>query len=1184
MNDDERDTQAYSEQLYRIAFDQSPAGMVHVGVDGRFIKVNSAMCEIVGYCAEELVGMAVSNLTHPDDRARDAELLEPFLRGIMPTYENEKRYVRKDGDVRWVTVAARMVTDAQGRPLHTVSVVLDITARNRAQVQSLQSAGILRAICEVSPDLIFVKDRDGRLVFANPATLRVIGLPEKDVIGTTEIERVPSASIKSEAEAEMIMANDRRIMAAGVTETIEEEFSGPSGKHVYQSVKTPMRDDGGKVCGIVGVTRDITDQKRIQSNLRERQDFISGILGSITDGFGVVCKDWRFTFANDELVHRIGKQRDEILGNAMWDMFPDAVGNHAYVQLHRAMAERVAVEYEVYYEPWQRWMLEKAFPTADGGLAVYTRDITERKRVEQALADRTVLLNGVLEGTTDVIFVKDLDGRLLLANAAYAAAARSTPGQLVGKTDEDLFPPEVAAAVRQQDEAVIAGGSPMQFEETIPMACEARSFLTLKAPLRDGSSRVVGILGIGRDITASRRAENTVRASEARNSFLVTLTDTLRPLSDPITVQAEAGRVLGERLGASRVYYFEVGSDDYVVERDYTNAALSMVGRYPITSFGPNPLAALRAGSTTSEADVDTLLARTPEEKAAFAGLQIRSYIAVPLVKGGTFVAGLAVHADSVRAWTPIEIAMTEDTAERTWAAVERVRAEAALRASEGQRRLALDAAELGTWHVDVATRHITTDERFRAICGTNEEWTDYLQMFAVIHPDDLSAVEQAVAAATRPDDPVPYAIEHRVVHPDGAVRWVYAKGRMTHEEQAGKRVASFDGTAMDITARKLIEQEREQLVSQLREADRLKDEFLATLAHELRNPLAPLRNGLQMMQLAGVNGTVERARAMMDRQLTQLVRLVDDLMDVSRVTSGKVELRRGRVELRAVIDAAVETNQSAIEQAGHGFTVVVPNEPIFVDADAARLAQVVSNLLNNSAKYTHRGGHVRLTAWCEDGTAVLSVKDDGIGIPSAMLGRVFDMFVQVDRGLEKTTGGLGIGLSLVKGLTELHGGTVEATSAGEGMGSEFLIRLKVAMNVVAGLDRPNGQTIDIVPGTLRRILVVDDNVDAADSLGQLLEMFGNEVRTANDGEAGIAVAAQFRPDLVFMDIGMPTLNGYEAARRIRQQPWGREMVLVALTGWGQEDDRKKSANAGFDHHLVKPVDMDALKKLVSSP
>jgi signal transduction histidine kinase len=369
------------------------------------------------------------------------------------------------------------------------------------------------------------------------------------------------------------------------------------------------------------------------------------------------------------------------------------------------------------------------------------------------------------------------------------------------------------------------------------------------------------------------------------------------------------------------------------------------------------------------------------------------------------------------------------------------------------------------------------------------------------------------------------------------------------------------------------------RLLEESRQAVEQRDQFLATLAHELRNPLAPIRNGLQVIRMAGANGTIEQARSMMDRQLTHMVRLVDDLLDASRITRGKLELRKERVELKAVVDAAVETARPVIEQAGHELVVTVPDESITVDGDPTRLAQVVSNLLNNSAKYTHRGGHIRLTVRREGGVAVLSVADDGIGIPPAMLGRVFEMFTQVDRTLEKTTGGLGIGLSLIQGLVEMHGGTIEAHSDGEGRGSEFVVRVPLA--AAGGPDNVDSGASGGA-ASRHRILVVDDNVDSADSLGQLLELLGNEVRTAYDGEAGVGAATAFRPDVILMDIGMPKLNGYDAARRIREQPWGRGVVMVAQTGWGQHDDKQKSLEAGFDFHLTKPVETAALMKLLA--
>ena len=508
----------------------------------------------------------------------------------------------------------------------------------------------------------------------------------------------------------------------------------------------------------------------------------------------------------------------------------------------------------------------------------------------------------------------------------------------------------------------------------------------------------------------------------------------------------------------------------------------------------------------------------------------------------------------------------------------DRKRAEEALRASEARLGGILRQSPAGIVQTDAAGCMTMVNPRWCELLGHTEAELLGRNIIEITDPSFVAPTAAAFGrlAAGGPD----FQIEKAYCRKDGSV--LCAQSNVAAIRSPAGEFLGLIAVVVDISERLRSEEELRRLATQLSEADRRKDVFLATLAHELRNPLAPIRSGLQVMKVKRNDAeVVEQVRAMMDRQLTLLVRLVDDLLDLSRFTQGKMELRKEPVSLIAVIDAALEISRSAIEQAGHELAVVVPDEPIFVNADATRLAQIVSNLLNNSAKYTHRGGHVRLAAGREGGMAVLSVKDNGIGIPPAMIGRVFEMFTQVDRTLEKTTGGLGIGLSLVKGLLEMHGGTIEARSDGEGRGSEFVVRLPVVMSD-AGPARPNGQTSETVPPVRRRILVVDDNVDAADSLGQLLEMLGNEVRTANDGEAGIAVAAQFRPDMVLMDIAMPKLNGYEAARRMREHPWCQGMVLVALTGWGQENDRKRSADAGFDHHLIKPVEIGALTKLMS--
>jgi signal transduction histidine kinase/ActR/RegA family two-component response regulator len=362
-----------------------------------------------------------------------------------------------------------------------------------------------------------------------------------------------------------------------------------------------------------------------------------------------------------------------------------------------------------------------------------------------------------------------------------------------------------------------------------------------------------------------------------------------------------------------------------------------------------------------------------------------------------------------------------------------------------------------------------------------------------------------------------------------------------------------------------------------LQDADRRKDEFLATLAHELRNPLAPVRNSLHILRLAADDATVARVRAVMERQVDHLVRLVDDLMEVSRITRGKIELRRERTDLARVLRAALETSQPLIDACGHRIDVELPAEPLPLDVDPVRLAQVFSNLFNNAAKYAECPGDIRVRAWRENGMVAVSVRDDGIGIDPGMLAHVFEMFAQVDGTHRRSQGGLGIGLTLVRSLVQLHGGSVSAHSEGIGRGSEFVVRLPLATGAEATTAAPEPLPAETPP---MRVLVVDDNRDAADSLGVLLGFLGYVVEVAHDGLGALRAVERFRPALVLLDLGMPEMDGYEVARRLRAQPDGQGLVIVALTGWGQEEDRLRSRQAGFDHHLVKPTDIDALQRL----
>jgi signal transduction histidine kinase/ActR/RegA family two-component response regulator len=394
---------------------------------------------------------------------------------------------------------------------------------------------------------------------------------------------------------------------------------------------------------------------------------------------------------------------------------------------------------------------------------------------------------------------------------------------------------------------------------------------------------------------------------------------------------------------------------------------------------------------------------------------------------------------------------------------------------------------------------------------------------------------------------------------------------------EVGQRAAALEESNRNLQREMAERRSAEQALLQ---ADRRKDEFLATLAHELRNPLAPLMNGLEILRMDNTGSpTTQKIREVMERQLRQMVRLVDDLLDVSRITTGKLVVRKARVELQAVVKNAVELTESFIEKRGHTLEVSLPEQPVWLDADATRLAQVFSNLLNNAAKYTNAGGHIRLIAGLADGEARIEVIDNGIGIAPAMLPRVFDMFTQVDYSLERANAGLGVGLSLAKRLVELHDGRLEAHSDGTDRGSRFTVTLPLAPGGSRRQDAPAAASEDL---TQHRILLADDNVDFATSMENLLSGLGQQVCVTHDGEEAFSAAKKFLPDFAFLDIGLPRLNGYGLARRLRSNPATRDCVLIAVTGWGQNRDREMASAAGFDHHLVKPVEPGQLRELLS--
>ena len=492
-------------------------------------------------------------------------------------------------------------------------------------------------------------------------------------------------------------------------------------------------------------------------------------------------------------------------------------------------------------------------------------------------------------------------------------------------------------------------------------------------------------------------------------------------------------------------------------------------------------------------------------------------------------------------------------------------RANREVRDNEERLRLALAVAQVATWEWDLATGRMRWSANPEVVFGFPPgSFGPNLRISHAVHPDDVVELDAAFHHALQSGE---FEVEYRAVRPDGSMVWIADRGRLVHD--VANQPSRILGVSVDLTRRKRLEEA-------LLESDRRKDEFLATLAHELRNPLAPVRYALKVLNMKEpLTPELRWAVDIIERQTQHMARLVDDLLDVNRITRNTLELRKETVDLASVISAAVEVSRPYIESSRQQLLLNIPSNPIYVDADSVRLAQVFSNLLNNASKYSkieEGGGTIWLSAESDGTHAVVAVRDSGIGIAASMLPKVFDMFTQVGRSMGRSEGGLGIGLALAKRLVEMHGGTIEARSSGLGEGSAFTVRLPLAA-VLREETKAGEKSFRQQNESKRRILVADDNPDVVETFEVMLQTFGHDVQTALDGIEVLEKAERFQPEVIVLDIGMPRLDGLETARRLRRQPWARNAVLIAITGWGNEQDKRQSAEAGFDVHLVKPVD-----------
>ncbi len=771
------------------------------------------------------------------------------------------------------------------------------------------------------------------------------------------------------------------------------------------------------------------------------------------------------------------------------------------------------------------------------------REVHRRKRAEQDARESAERLRTTLASIGDGVISTDISGRITNMNPVAELLTGWTNDEAIGVPLTQVF-----NTVNETTRQPVENLAERALQEGLIVELANHSVLIAKdgterpvddsaAPIRAADGRIVGSVLVFRDVTERRSLE---RQLVERLQSAQLLSAIVNSSVDAIISTSVEGIIQSWNAGAERLF-------------GYT--AAEAVGRH-ISFVIPT--------ERISEEDEILSLIR--------AGRRVEHMDTVRVRRDGQFI-HVSLSVSPVRDDEGRVVGASKIVRDVT----ERKQAEEQIRTSEARLRSILEHSPVGIVQTDASFRLTLVNRRWCEMLGYSEAELLEKRVVDITHSSSIAATHEAVGrlAEGGPD----FQIQKSYKRKDGSV--LSALSNVTAVRSPEGQFQGMIAVVLDTTELLRIEGELRRVAAELSAADGRKNEFLATLAHELRNPLAPIRNGLQLMRLAGDDrAVVDQARDMIDRQVNQIVRLVDDLMDVNRIATGKVELRKERVSLASVVESAIETSRPLIELMGHDLKVALPEHPLIVEVDPTRLAQALLNLLNNAAKYSEPNSRIWLTAEQQGTDVVVSVRDTGIGIPADQLSRVFEMFSQADRSLEKSRGGLGIGLCLVKRLVELHGGTIEAQSEGPGKGSEFVVRLPVVVDSAASAEEANVPEEHDEP---LRILIVDDNHDSADSLAMMLKMMGNESSTAYDGEEAVAVACTFRPDVILLDIGLPKLNGHEVCRRIRQLDQGKEMVIIAQTGWGQHEDRRRTLEAGFDHHLVKPVDLQALMTLLRS-
>ncbi len=996
------------------------------------------------------------------------------------------------------------------------------------------------ALLDASHDCLKVLSLDGRILSINEPGLRKLGIEDFETVRGREW-----ASLWPEESRAAVRATVARV-AAGESVRIARLIPTASGTPKYwESHLTPALGADGRVERIHCVSRDLTASRRAEDERRASEEKYRSLFESIDEGFCIIEMlydeagrpiDYRFLEVNPAfvvltgLVGAAGRRMGELVSanDEHWfEIYGQVAASGEPSRFVQTATNLGGRSFDVY-----------AFSLGGPRVAALFSDITakvqadrEREQLLRTLQHERAWLRSLLESAPALITV--MSGPDLVFEFVNRRFVAMVGGRdLIGRTAREAFPDvEGQGWFELMDQAYRSGE--VFFGQEMPVRFEApeggndtRFVNVIFQATRDPEGAITGVMAMGFEVTEQVGAREALRESEARFRDLAEALPqavwTVGPdgVLDYLNRQWRMYFGLSERLPSEQMLVRIMYPDDVERCRDAWRESLREGRLYEMEER-------LRR----ADGEYRWHLTRAIPVKDA-EGRVVRWY-------------GVSTDVDDAR------------------------RLSDALRESEARFRDLADAMPQVVWTIDADGMLEFLNRQWREYFGSPGAVSADESAAFTVHPDDLPRSHGAWLAAAR--DGRTFEAEHRLRRHDGVYRWHLTRAEPIRDAEG--RVVRWYGTNTDIDDAK-------RMSEALRQSDRRKDEFLATLAHELRNPLAPIRSGLQILRLGPPEASSRAMIEMMDRQLGHMVRLIDDLMDVARVNSGKIVLRKERASLQDAAAAAVEATRTAIEESGHALSVSMPDVPLILEGDPTRLGQILTNLLANAAKYTGRGGRIELTLRREGDEAVACVKDSGVGLAPEMLSRIFEMFTQIDCSVAHSRGGLGIGLTIVKRLVEMHGGRVEARSDGEGKGCEFVVRLPL---LPSGGVKPRSPRAESTPGGAAiRILVVDDNRDAADTLARLLSLDGHDVRVAYDAAGALAATDAAVFDAILLDLGLPDGSGHDVARELRTRPELDATLLLAVTGLGRREDRRRSREAGFARHLVKPVDLDVLRGILA--